>query len=118
MKVYRIDNEKEQRGIWRTFEGEWKPIFDELTDGKCRDLPMPHNDLYHEGGYWFAATTEPELLQHWMSKQDLIDLQKLGFEICEYQVTSYKVLGKYECIFLRENILSKKVCSVEEIYPD
>lgn len=41
MLLYRVDNLEEQRGIWRTWDGQWKPVFDDiLPNGVSKDLPM------------------------------------------------------------------------------
>lgn len=39
MILFRIDNLKEKRGIWRTYSGEWMPVFDDIIpNGKNRNL--------------------------------------------------------------------------------
>lgn len=75
MKVYRVENEAEQKGLWRKFDGTYEPLFDMLTDGQCRDLPMDDNPIYREGGKrWFASAPSKETLQKWFSKRDLEEL--------------------------------------------
>ena len=47
IKVYRVENEAEEKGLWRKFDGTWEPLFDMLTDGKCKDPDIVK--LYYMG---------------------------------------------------------------------
>lgn len=49
-KLYRVENQREQHGLWRDFDGHLSPIFDKLTDGAVKDLPMGDSPLYRAGG--------------------------------------------------------------------
>lgn len=115
-KLYRIDNDKLKRGLWRTFDGEYKPLFNLLSDGKCKDVPMPHDDKYHKDGIWFASTDKLELLHHWFSIKDIEELNALGFKIKEYTVTSYKKLSEYECIFKKEDVIEENIIPIYKLY--
>lgn len=56
IKVYRVENRDQNKGLWRRFDGTWDPLFDTLTDGKCKDMPMEDNPIYRaEGLQWFAS---------------------------------------------------------------
>ena len=118
-KVYRVENEDEQKGLWRKFDGTWEPLFDMLTDGQCRDLPMEDNPVYREGGkQWFASAPSKETLQKWFSKRDLEELVAAGFTINEFEVKSYRKVSDYEYIFTRDNIVGRKYLTVNDIYPE
>lgn len=118
IKVYRVENEKEQRGLWRRFDGTWDPMFDQLTDGQCKDMPMDDDPLYREDGKkWFASAPSKETLQKWFSKRDLEELVANGFTISEFEVTGYKRVSDYEYIFTRDNIISSHHFTVADIYP-
>lgn len=118
IKVYRVENEAEQKGLWRKFDGTWEPLFDMLTDGKCRNLPMEDNDIYRQEGLrWFASAPSKETLQKWFSKKDLEELTQAGFSITEFTVLRYKAISEFEYIFPRESILATKQLSVNDIYP-
>lgn len=43
---YRVENQEEKHGLWRNFDGSWNPIFDQLSEGLSRSLPMEDNPLY------------------------------------------------------------------------
>lgn len=108
MKVlYRIDNFEQKRGIWRDWDGNWNPVFDEfLQDGVSKDLPMEDSKIYNGG--WFAATESLEtLIPHWVSFDDLRKLYEHGWAVqsylCEEQYT--RKLNDYETIFLKEKAL-------------
>ena len=119
IKVYRVENRNEEKGLWRKFDGTWQPLFDMLTDGKCRDLPMDYSPLYSEEGLkWFASAPSTETLQAWFSKRDLEELVANGFTISEFTVSRHKKLNEYEYIFPRENIVSIRDLSINDIYPE
>lgn len=42
---YRVENQEEKHGLWRNFDGSWNPIFDQLSEGLSRSLPMEDNPL-------------------------------------------------------------------------
>ena len=48
IKVYRIENQAQGHGIWRNFDGSWNPVFDKLSDGQVRNLPMEDNSFLIE----------------------------------------------------------------------
>ena len=118
IKVYRVENEKEQKGLWRKFDGTWEPLFDMLTDGQCKDMPMEDNPIYREGGkQWFASAPSKETLQKWFSKRDLEELTANGFTISEFEVVGHKKVSDFEYIFTRDNIISRTYLKVSDIYP-
>ena len=119
MKVYRVENEAEQKGLWRKFDGTYEPLFDMLTDGQCRDLPMEDSPIYREGGKsWFASAPSKETLQKWFSKRDLEELVAKGFTISEFKVIGYKKVSDFEYIFTRDNIINRTYLKVSDIYPE
>ena len=119
MKVYRVENEAEQKGLWRKFDGTYEPLFDMLTDGQCRDLPMEDSPVYREGGKrWFASAPSKETLQKWFSKRDLEELVANGFTISEFEVVGYKKVSDFEYIFTRDNIINRNYLEVSDIYPE
>lgn len=118
IKVYRVENEKEQKGLWRKFDGTWEPLFDMLTDGQCKDMPMEDNPIYREGGkQWFASAPSKETLQKWFSKKDLEELTTKGFTISEFEVVGHKKVSDFEYIFTRDSIISRTYLKVSDIYP-
>lgn len=118
IKVYRVENEKEQKGLWRKFDGTWEPLFDMLTDGQCKDMPMDNSPIYREGGkQWFASAPSKETLQKWFSKRDLEELTTNGFTISEFEVVGYKKISDFEYIFTRDNIVGRTYLRVSDIYP-
>lgn len=119
MKVYRVENEAEQKGLWRKFDGTYEPLFDMLTDGQCRDLPMEDSPVYREGDKkWFASAPSKETLQKWFSKKDLEELVANGFTISEFEVVGYKKVSDFEYIFTRDNIINRNYLEVSDIYPE
>lgn len=119
IKVYRVENESEQKGLWRRFDGTWDPLFDMLTDGQCKDMPMDDSPLYREGGKrWFASAPSRTTLRKWFSRRDLEELTASGFTINEIEVEEWKIVSEFEYIFPREAIVGKKFLTVDDIYND
>lgn len=103
MLLYRVDNFDEKRGIWRTWEGEWKPVFEDiLPNGVSKDLPMGDSEIYNGG--WFASCENLATLFKWVSPEDLITLQKHGFRVTTWCVDKQymKRLNDMETIFLQK----------------
>ena len=119
LKVYRVENEVEEKGLWRKFDGTWQPLFDMLTDGKCKDMPMEDNPIYREGGKrWFASAPSKEALREWFSKRDLEELVSKDFTISEFEVVGYKKVSDFEYIFTRDNIINRNYLKVSDIYSE
>ena len=117
IKVYRVENREQQKGLWRRFDGTFDPLFEMLTDGKCKDMPMDDNPIYRaEGLQWFASAPSKDTLQKWFSKRDLDELTANGFTIGEFTISRYKKISDYEYIFPREAIIDIKELDTKDIY--
>ena len=107
MKVYRVENPKGKHGLWRNFDGTPCDIFDKLTVGKCRNLPMDDNKFYREDGkQWFSATDAPEKLRVWFDVLDIIQMRELGYRVYEFEVDEIRTVSEYEVVFTRDSIQS------------
>lgn len=117
MKAYRIENQQEKHGIWRNFDGTLNPIFSKLTQGKCKDMPMEDSEFYRSGGkQWFSATDTPEKLKAWFSPMDVIELQKLGYKIYEFDISDCRTVSEFEIVFTRNSILRQREINPLFIY--
>lgn len=107
MFAYRVENPVGQHGIWRDFDGKVNPVFQHLTHGKCKDMPMEDSDFYREGGkQWFSATDTPEKLRVWFSALDVAEMEKLGYGVYIFEVREYRVVSECEIVFTRESVVS------------
>lgn len=119
MKVYRVEDPVLQHGLWRNFDGTVNPVFSKLTVGKCKDMPMEDSDFYRsDGKQWFAATDEPEKLKAWFDVLDIIEMEKLGYAVYEFDVDSVKTVSPFEVVFTRGSIRSVKVIDPCGIWND
>jgi len=117
--VYRVESEDGKLGLWRDADGTWNPKFHLLRDGKCKDMPMEDSEVYREGGKrWFASAPSRELLKEWFSMEDLCDLKKHGFGIYEFEVSQWKFVSEFECIFPRDAVVGRKKIGISEIYEE
>lgn len=107
MKVYRVENPIGKHGLWRNFDGSPCDIFDKLTIGKCRTMPMSDNDFYRENSkQWFSATDTPEKLRAWFDVIDIIQMRELGYRVYQFEVSETRTVNEYEVVFTRESIES------------
>ena len=117
MKAYRVENQEKGNGIWRNFDGTFNPVFDKLSDGLAKSLPMEDNDFYrYQGKQWFSACDESWKLTKWFSKQDVIEMRAMGYEVWEFEIASYRQVSPYEIVFTREDIISQKIIDYKEIW--
>lgn len=116
---YRVENQVRKHGLWRTFDGSWNPVFDRLSEGLSRSLPMEDNNLYRrDGKQWFAAAPSKETLKHWFSLNDVLELYELGYRVYEFEINDTESISEFEIIFTRDNIVMQKEISYKEIWHD
>lgn len=116
---YRVEDQVKKHGLWRNFDGSWNPVFDQLSEGLSRSLPMEDSDLYrHDGKQWFSAAPTKETLKHWFSLNDVLELLALGYRVYEFELRDVKSISEFEIIFTRENIVSQKEIDYTEVWYD
>lgn len=116
---YRVEDQVEKHGLWRNFDGTWNPVFDQLSEGLSRSLPMEDSELYREGEkQWFSAAPSKETLKHWFSVNDVLELQKLGYKVYEFELVNIKEVSDFEIIFTRDNIVQQREINYKEIWND
>ena len=116
---YRVEDQVQKHGLWRNFDGTWNPVFEQLSEGLSRSLPMEDSDLYRQDGkQWFSAAPSKETLKHWFSLQDVIELAELGYKVYEFQLNNTKQISNFEIIFTRDNIINQKEINYKEIWYD
>lgn len=116
---YRVEDQSEKHGLWRNFDGTWNPVFDQLSEGLSRNLPMEDSTLYREDEkQWFSATPSKETLKHWFSVNDVLELQKLGYKVYEFELANTKEVSDFEIIFTRDNIVQQREINYKEIWND
>lgn len=119
MKVYRVEDQAGKHGLWRDFDGTINPLFTKLTVGKCKDMPMPDSDFYRANGkQWFSATDTPEKLLAWFDVMDIIESEKLGYHVYEFDVAGVRKVSDYEVVFTRDSVRECRAIDPQTIWPD
>jgi len=119
VKVYRVEDQAGKHGLWRDFDGTVNPLFNKLTVGKCKDMPMPDSDFYRANGkQWFSATDTPEKLLAWFDVLDIIESEKLGYHVYEFDVAGVRKVSDYEVVFTRDSIRECRAIDPQTIWPD
>ena len=117
VRGYRVEDQIGEHGLWRNFDGSWNPVFDQLSEGLSRSLPMEDSDLYRQDNKkWFSAAPSKETLKHWFSLNDVLELSKLGYRIYEFELQNTKTVSEFEIIFTRDNIVSQKEINYKEVW--
>jgi len=107
VKVYRVEDQVGKHGLWRDFDGTVNPLFGKLTVGKCKDMPMEDSDFYRMFGQrWFSATDAPEKLRAWFDVLDVVEAEKIGYGVYEFEVTYVRRVSEYEVVFTRDSVLA------------
>jgi len=93
-KFYRVCNPESEQGLWYDFKGNFTGLihdkFDFCTNHK---LEMPFDD---DLVGWLSATDSLDDLWQWFSKEDILELQKHGWYIHEYEVIDYRWYEKFQ----------------------
>lgn len=64
------------------------------------------------------SSPSKETLKHWFSLTDVLELQKLGYKIYEFQLVGTKQISDFEIIFTRDNIVQQREINYKEIWND
>lgn len=116
MKIYRIENEITNHGMWYREDGVYDPFILKLSDGKSKHLPMEWHDRYYkERLKWFSGCHSIELMRHWFSNLDALELFQNGYKLFEFKSKQYKA-EEHQILFTREGILKKQEIPLETIW--
>lgn len=116
MKIYRIENEATNHGMWYRLDGTYDPFIKTLTEGISKDLPMGYNERYSKDGLkWFSGCGNIEDMKHWFSALDALELHQNGYKLFEFEATQFSVV-EYEVMFTKESVVSKKEIPLETIW--
>ena len=119
MKAYRVEDPVLQHGLWRNFDGTVNSVFSKLTVGKCKDMPMDDSEFYRsDGKQWFSATDDPDKLKAWFDVLDVVEMERLGYGVYEFDVASSKMVSPFEIVFTRDSINSVRTINPESIWSD
>ena len=119
MKAYRIENQHERHGLWRDFAGNINPVFEQLSVGKCRNMPMEDSDFYrYNGKKWFSATDESWKMREWFDVEDVIELELLGYHLYEFDIRNCRTVSEFEIVFTRDAILEQRLINPAVIWPE
>jgi len=78
--------------------------------------PGPEDLWRADGRQWYSGVPSMEAMSFWFTREDMIELFDLGFDIFRYDVTEWNHL-EHETLFTRESVISK-VNIKEEILGD
>jgi hypothetical protein len=104
---YRVGAPTEE-GLWYNKRGEFTGlIHTEFNWCNVSKLQMPFNEQLV--GYLSVADSLEHLYQ-WFSKEELLRLQKLGFNIYEYKAVDFKFYDMY-----KHNVINQESSTINNI---
>lgn len=116
MKIFRIENEITNHGMWYRLDGTFDPFIKRLTEGKSKNLPMGFDEKFHkENLKWFSGCSNIADMQHWFSDLDAFELSVNGYKLYEFQSKQF-IAEEHQTLFTREGILTKKEIPLETIW--
>lgn len=82
-------------------------------------MPMDDSDFYRtDGKQWFSATDDPDKLKAWFNVQDIVEMERLGYGVYEFDITNAKTVSPFEIAFTRDAIDSVKQIDPGSIWDD
>lgn len=116
MKIFRIENEETNHGMWYRLDGTYDPFIMRLTEGRSKDLPMGFDERYMTNGFrWQSGAGSIEDMQFWFSELDALELHKNGYKLYQFESTQFIVV-EHEIMFTREGIIEKHEISLDTVW--
>lgn len=116
MKIYRIENDETNHGMWYRLDGTFDPFIMRLTEGVSKDLPMGFNERYRKDGFrWQSGAGSMEDMKFWFSALDALELFKNGYKLYEFESNQFMVV-EHEIMFTREGILTRHEIPLDTIW--
>ena len=116
MKIYRIENEETNHGMWYRENGIYDPFIMKLTEGISKHLPMEFHERYRTDGHeWFSGCKSKEQMHLWFSKLDAIELYQAGYKLYEFESSQF-IIEENQVLFTREGIIKKKEIPIQLIW--
>jgi len=104
---YRVGTDTKE-GLWYDKDGKFTGlIHDKFKWCFASALKMPFED---ELVGYLSVADSLEYLYQWFSKEELLKLQELGFNIYEYKATDYKFYDLY-----KHNVINEKSSIINNI---
>lgn len=117
--LWRVADLQTKKSLWYDPDGNYNPIFDKLTEGQARNLPMEFDPVFKDLGLaWLSATDKDSDLKLWFSPKDILELQGLGYGLYEFKVNKYRIVHTVvdHAIFTKEDIIDLRPIAVDTIY--
>jgi len=107
MKLYRVENLAQGRGLWFDLDQKLGTTFGLLS---AKEVPMPF-DANIANGRWKSAANSLEQLNFWFKPEDLLLLSTQNYQLTEIEVVEFKV-NKTEWyehpLFQEQHVISRK----------
>ena len=93
-KFYRVCNKETLQGLWYDYKGQFTGLIHEEF-GFCTNTKL-EMDFDPEIVGWLSATDSLDTLWKWFTKEDIIELQKHGWYIHEFEAVDVKFYDRFQ----------------------
>ena len=93
-KFYRVCNKETLQGLWYDYKGQFTGLIHEEF-GFCTNTKL-EMDFDEEIVGWLSATDSLETLWKWFTKEDILQLQKHGWFIHEFEAVDVKFYERFQ----------------------
>lgn len=99
MIFYRVCKPDNQRGLWYSEKGEFTGDIHEMDNLKNSQLRMRY-DLDVTG--YLSCTETIDILFNWFSREVILELQVLGYQIHVYESEDYKWYERFSHYLIKQ----------------
>ncbi|NTF16985.1 hypothetical protein G6L37_00900 [Agrobacterium rubi] len=120
--LYRAGHRDGGQGLWYDADGRETGVIHSLAEGSAAALPMgPHPVFRADGGKWISTAENLTDLGFWFSRNDMLEMIGLGYELQEITVERYRTLhfpGYSHPVYRAEDVIEIRVLDPMIPYPD
>lgn len=117
MNIFRIENPTTNHGMWYDAAGVYNPFIESLSEGKSASLPMGWDKRYGaRGRRWYSGTGDADMLKHWFSERDAVELGEAGYRLHVFEASEF-IVEEFQVIFTREGVVASTVIPLSVIWP-
>lgn len=117
-KLYRVDNPTTSVGLWYHNLTGHRTETVEKFDLSMRQMPMPFHERIALGA-WRSATRDLAELKFWFTKDDLIKIVPLGYNLYEIEtdfVADIETADYRHAIFRDADVISRQILDIRALH--
>jgi len=102
--------------MWYNADGSYNGFIHTLTEGRCADMPMGHDDKYRKDGKrWYSGAKDKSQMNFWFSVMDAYELETAGYYLYEYEINEYWK-DDIQVYFTQEGVISQTRIPIDTMF--